>query len=70
MFKCQRDATVDLTEVVNAVDRCLSAVETDRAVVSAVSVVATEPVNVSLPRRHCHTSHEHFDFRLLSILGD
>ena len=29
----QRDATVDLTDVVKAVDRRLSAVETDRAVV-------------------------------------
>ena len=39
----QRDATVDLTDVVKAVDRRLSAVETDRAVVSSVSVVLTEP---------------------------
>ena len=37
----QRDATVDLTDVVKAVDRRLSAVETDRAVVSPVSVVRT-----------------------------
>ena len=39
----QRDATVDLTDVVKAVDRRLSAVETDRAVVPPVSVVRTEP---------------------------
>ena len=39
----QRDATVDLTDVVKAVDRRLSAVETDRGVVSPVSVVRTEP---------------------------
>ena len=39
----KRDATVDLTDVVKAVDRRLSAVETDRAVVSSVSVVRTEP---------------------------
>ena len=39
----QRDATVDLTDVVKAVDRRLSAVETDCAVVSPVSVVRTEP---------------------------
>ena len=39
----QRDATVDLTYIVKAVDRRLSAVETDRAVVSAMPVVVTEP---------------------------
>ena len=38
-----RDATVDLTDVVKAVDRRLSAVESDRAVVSAMPVVVTEP---------------------------
>ena len=41
----QRDATVDLTDVVKAVGRRLSAVETDRLVAPAVpvSVVGTEP---------------------------
>ena len=39
----QRDATVDLTDGVKAVDRRLSAMETDRAVVSPVSIVRTEP---------------------------
>ena len=44
----QRDATVDLTDVVKAVDRRLSAVETDRAVVSAMPVVVTPPVAVGV----------------------